>query len=179
MRYILSLLILCNSIVFAQKLPTIEEKTKDFKKNEGFLNFYWDENAGKIWLEISKLDSEFLYQTSLPAGLGSNDIGLDRGLLGNTSIVKFTRTGRKILMTETNYQYRAITNDLAEKRAVEQSFAQSTLWGFSVEAESNGKILVDATDFLLRDAMQIANRLKKAKQGNFNLEKSRSAIFLP
>ncbi|MBS1668293.1 MAG: zinc-dependent metalloprotease [Bacteroidetes bacterium] len=179
MRYFLSLLFLCNSLAFAQKLPTIEEKTKDFKKNEGFLNFYWDENAGKIWLEISKLDSEFLYQTSLPAGLGSNDIGLDRGLLGNTSIVKFTRTGRKILMTETNYQYRAITNDQAEKRAVEQSFAQSTLWGFSVEAESNGKVLVDATDFLLRDAMQIANRLKKAKQGNFSLEKTRSAIFLP
>jgi hypothetical protein len=179
MRYFLSLLFLCNTLAFAQKLPTIEEKTKDFKKNEGFLNFYWDENAGKIWLEISKLDSEFLYQTSLPAGLGSNDIGLDRGLLGNTSIVKFTRTGRKILMTETNYQYRAITNDQAEKRAVEQSFAQSTLWGFSVEAESNGKVLVDATDFLLRDAMQIANRLKKAKQGNFSLEKTRSAIFLP
>ena len=29
----------------AQKLPTIEEKTKNFKKYEGFLDFYWDDNT--------------------------------------------------------------------------------------------------------------------------------------
>ena len=110
-----------------QGLPTIEEKTKEFKKYEGFLNFYWDENAGKIWLEVDKLDSEVLYFTSLPAGLGSNDVGLDRGLLGGERIVKFSKTGRKILLIQPNYNYRAVTNDAAEKRAVEQSFAQSTL----------------------------------------------------
>ncbi len=143
------------------------------------MNFYWDENAGKIFLEINKLDSEILYQSSLPAGIGSNDIGLDRGLLGSTTIVKFSRVGRKILMIEPNYNYRAITNDAAEKRAVEQSFAQSTLWGFAVEAESNNKVLVDATDFILRDAMQVANRIRNMQQGNYALDKTRSAIYLP
>ena len=115
---------------FAQNksLPSIEEKTKEFKKYEGFFNFYWDEANGKIWLEIDKPDSEILYIASLPAGLGSNDIGLDRGLLGGEKIVKFTRTGRKILLIQPNYDYRAITNDNAERRAVEQSFAQSSIW---------------------------------------------------
>ncbi len=143
------------------------------------MNFYWDENSGKIFLEINKLDSEILYQTSLPAGLGSNDIGLDRGLLGSTTIVKFSRTGRKVLMIEPNYNYRAITTDAAEKRAVEQSFAQSTLWGFAVEAESNNKVLVDATDFILRDAMHAVNRIRSMQQGSYSLDKSRSAIYLP
>src|ERR1700710_414831 len=179
MRYCWLIALLCMSVAHAQKIPSIEEKTAGLKKFDGFINFYWDENAGKIWLEVNKLDSEILYQTSLPAGLGSNDIGLDRGLLGSTSIVKFTRTGRKVLMIEPNYNYRAITNDVAEKRAVEQSFAQSTLWGFSVEAESNNKVLVDATDFILRDAMHVANRIRSMQQGNYSLDKSRSAIYLP
>ena len=177
MKYcILLLLLVCSYANAQQKFPTIEEKTAGLKKYEGYLNFYWDENAGKIWLEIDKLDSEILYQTSLPAGLGSNDIGLDRGLLGNTTIVKFSKIGRKVLMIQPNYDYRANTKDAAEKRAVEQSFAQSTLWGFTAEAESNGKVLVDATDFILRDAMKVANRIKASQQGTYILEKSRSAI---
>ena len=160
-------------------MPSIEDKTKDLKKFEGYLNFYWDENAGKIWLEINKLDTEILYIPSLPAGLGSNDIGLDRGLPGGGRIVKFSKVGRKILLIQPNYNYRAVTNDAAEKRAVEQSFAQSTLWGFTVEAETGDHYLVDATDFLLRDAMQVSNRFRKNQQGNYTLDKSRSAIYLP
>jgi hypothetical protein len=171
--------LLVPSLLSAQKLPTIEEKTRDLKKFEGFLNFYWDESAGKIWLEIEKLDTELLYVTSLPAGVGSNDIGLDRGLLGGERIVKFSKTGRKIFLLQPNYNYRAVTTDAAEKRAVEQSFAQSVLWGFTAEAETGTHFLVDATDFLLRDAMQVSARLRSSQQGNYSLDKSRSAIYLP
>jgi hypothetical protein len=166
-------------VSYAQSLPSIEEKTKGLKKYDGYMNFYWDENAGKIWLEVDKLDSEILYQTSLPAGLGSNDIGLDRGLQVDTRVVKFLRTGRKLLMVQPNFEYRANTNDKAEKRAVEQSFAQSAIWGFGIEAESNGHALVDATDFMLRDAVHAANRIRNMHQGNYLPDKSRSAIYLP
>ncbi len=179
MRKLFLLLLLLPLYSLAQKLPTIEEKTKDLKKQEGFLPFYWDENAGKIWLEISKTDTELLYVTSLPAGLGSNDIGLDRGLLGAERIVKFSKVGRKILLIQPNYNYRAASTDAAERRAVEQSFAQSTLWGFTVEAETGDHYLVDATDFLLRDAMQVANRIRGSQQGNYSIDKNRSAVYLP
>ncbi len=162
----------------AQPILSIADKTKGFQLYKGFFNFYWDESQGKIWLEINKLDSEILYQVSLPAGLGSNDVGLDRGILGKTSVVKFSRVGNKLLMIEPNYHYRAITNDPAEKRAVEQSFAQSTIWGFTVEAESGGNVLVDATNFLLRDAMMVSVTLRNSEQGNYDLDKSRSAIYL-
>ena len=178
-RICLLFLLFASLISEAQNLPSIEEKTKGFKKYEGYMNFYWDENAGKVWLEIDKLDTEILYQTSLPAALGSNDIGLDRGLQADTRIIKFARTGRKILMVQPNYEYRAVTTDKAEQRAVEQSFAQSTIWGFVTEAESNGHVLVDATDFLLRDAVKAANRLRGMRQGNYSPDKSRSAIYLP
>ena len=179
MKNFLCLLILTPLFATAQKLPTVEEKTKDLKKYEGFFNFYWDENAGKIFLEVDKLDTEVLYVTSLPAGLGSNDIGLDRGLLGGERIVKFSKVGRKILLIQPNYSYRAVTNDLAEKRAVEQSFAQSTIWGFAAEAETGTHYLVDATDFLLRDAMQVTNRIRESQQGNYSLDNNRSAFYLP
>ena len=161
----------------AQPLQSIEEKTKGYTKQEGFINFYRDDVNGKIWMEVSKFDSELLYVTSLPAGLGSNDIGLDRGLLGGGRVVKFSRVGKKILMIEPNYHYRASSSSIREKVAVEQSFAQSALWGFTAEAESNGIVLVDATDFLTRDAMQTANRIKSTQQGNYALDKSRSAIY--
>jgi uncharacterized protein DUF4953/uncharacterized protein DUF5117 len=163
----------------SELLPSIADKVKGLKAYPGFFNFYWDEGKGKIWLAIDKLDTEVLYQPSLPAGLGSNDIGLDRGLLGPGAVVKFSRVGNKILMIQPNFAFRAVTPDPAEKRAVEQSFAQSTLWGFVVAAETGRTVLVDATDFLLSDVMHIAARLKAAKQGSYNVDASRSAIYLP
>src|SRR5687767_14331084 len=114
------LLVLFSILPFAVNAQlSIDEKAKNMKPYKGYMNFYWEENTGKIFLEISKLDTELLYHTSLPAGLGSNDIGLDRGLMGNTAIIKFTRIGNKVLMVQPNYDYRAITNDASEKRAVE------------------------------------------------------------
>ncbi len=178
MKYFFIPLLFYSFAAFAQKLPAIEEKTKDMKKNAGFMTFYWEESSGKIWLEINKLNTEILYQQSLPAGLGSNDIGLDRGLLGETKIVKFIKVGRKILMIAPNYAYRAVTKDANEKRAVEQSFAQSALWGFTIEAQTNDTVLVDITDFILRDAMRVANRIKAAQQGSYTFDKTRSAIYL-
>ena len=179
MRKIILFLLFVPVFALSQKLATIEEKTKGLQRFAGFLNFYWDESTGRILLEIDTLETEVLYTISLPAGLGSNDIGLDRGLSGGGRIVKFSKTGRKLLMIQPNYEYRAITKDAAENRAVEQSFAQSTLWGFTIEAESNNHYLVDATDFLMRDAMQVANRIKSSQQGNYSLDKTRSAIYLP
>lgn len=176
---LMSLFFLTCTLSFAQSIVSISEKTKNMKPYNGFLNYYWDESTGKIWLQIDKLDQEILYQTSLPAGLGSNDIGLDRGVMGTTSVVKFNRVGNKVLMIEPNYSYRALSSDLAEKRAVEQSFAQSTLWGFVIAAEGSGSVLVDATDFIIRDALKVSNKLRALKQGSYNLDASRSAMYQP
>jgi len=116
---------------------------------------------------------------SLPSGLGSNDIGLDRGLLGGGRIVKFSKIGKKVLMTEPNYSYRANSNSAKERETVELAFAKSTIWGFTAEAETANAVLVDATEFLTRDAMQAANRIRRMQQGNFTLDRNRSALYFP
>ncbi|MFT4153247.1 zinc-dependent metalloprotease [Parafilimonas sp.] len=178
MKHALLLLLLLPVATIAQ-LPSIAVKTKGLKRTDGFIPFYMDEANNKIYLEINKPDSELLYLTSLPAGLGSNDIGLDRGLTGDQRIVKFTRTGNKVLLVQPNYSYRAVTDDKAEQRAVEQSFAQSVLWGFTVEAETGKAFLIDASAFFLRDAMQAANRIRNMNQGSYNISPSRCALYLP
>lgn len=171
--------LLMSGISFAQKLPSIEERMAGLKKMPGYMDLYWDEQNGRMYMEINKWDTELLYVISLPAGLGSNDIGLDRGLGDGGSVVSFSRVGKKIFLTESNYRYRAITNDPSEKRAVEQSFAKSTLWGFNALAETGNRSVVDITPFLMRDAMQVGNRLRRMQQGNFSIDSSRSAVYLP
>jgi hypothetical protein len=161
------------------QLPTIAEKTKGMSKQSGFFSFYWDENSGKIWLEIDKFNQEILYVHSLATGLGSNDIGLDRGQLGAEHVVYFQRVGNKVLLTEPNQKYRAISPNPSEVRAVREAFAESILGGFKVEAQENGKVLVDATDFLLRDAHGVIQAIKRNNQGTYDLDASRSAIYLP
>ena len=165
----------------ASKTPTIAEKTAGAEKLPGYFNLYWDAKQGKLWLEIDKdnWDKEFLYQSSLPAGIGSNDIGLDRGQLGKTAIVRFERSGPKVLLVEENFAYRAVTSDPDERHTVHDSFAESALWGFTVAAEENGNALVDATDFFLRDAHGIPETLRREKQGSYKLDVSRCAIYLP
>ena len=158
---------------------TIAEKTAGAQKLPGYFNLYWDARQGKLWLEIDKWGTEFLYQSGLPAGIGSNDIGLDRGQLGATRIVRFERSGPKVLLVQENLDYRAVSNDPDERRAVRESFAESALWGFTVAAEEKERALVDATDFFLRDAHGIPATLHRVKQGAYHLDASRCAIYLP
>ena len=155
------------------KLPSIDEKTKGFTKIDGYVPLYWDAAAGTLWMEIPALGTEVLYVSALSAGLGSNDIGLDRGQLGATAVVRFERVGPKILMVQPNYDYRVTTDNDYERRALEEAFAKSTLWGFTAAAESGGKVLVELTDFLLRDTHGIVARLRPA---TYRLDRTRSVV---
>ncbi len=157
---------------------TIADKTAGMQTFDGYFKFYWDEKSGKIWLEVDKWNTEFLYVNSLTEGLGSNDIGLDRNQLGGERIVKFMRNGPKVMLLQPNYDYRAISNNADERKSVEQAFAKSVIWGFKVEAEENGKVLIDLTPFLLRDAHGVMQRLTMNNQGTYRLDESRSAISL-
>jgi hypothetical protein len=157
----------------------IESKTAKLQKLDGYIPLYWDAENGKLLMQISRFGEELLYQSSLPAGVGSNPIGLDRGLLGQTQIVTFDRIGPKVLMTAVNYRFRAISNDDAEKRAVADSFARSVMWSFKAEASDANSVLVDATDFFLSDQQGITRSLRQSQQGSYSLDRNRSAIYLP
>ena len=159
--------------------PTIAQKTAGMQAIPGFFPCFWDAKEGKLWLEIDKFDADFLYVESLAAGVGSNDIGLDRGQLGGSHVVRFSRVGPKVLLVEPNLRYRAVGDHPDERVALDQSFAQSVLWGFKVEGEENGRVLIDATPFLLHDAHGVADTLAKQKQGAYKLDDTRCALYLP
>lgn len=160
-------------------LPTITQKTKGMQSYSGFFVNYWDAREGKIWLRIDQWDTPFLFHETLPNGVGSNDLGLDRGQPGNTYLVHFERSGARALLMAENQRYRAITDDPEQQRAVREAFSQSALWGFKVEAEEGDAVLVDATDFFLSDPHGVAATIADAKQGRYRIDPSRSAIYLP
>src|SRR5580698_180897 len=158
---------------------TIGEKTSGMQKLSCFFTYYCDASDGKLWLQIDKWNTQFLYYETLPNGVGSNDVGLDRGQPGKTSVVHFERSGPRILLVAENEGYRAITDDLEQQSAVQQAFAQSVLWGFEATAETDGTALVDATPFFLSDVHEVGAKLAALKQGTYHVDASRSAIYLP
>jgi hypothetical protein len=172
------LMLLCFPFFLQAQNNSIAEKTKTMELHKGYFNYYWDAAQGKIFIVVDKLETPFLYVNSLPAGLGSNDIGLDRGQIGDSRIVYFQRVGKKLLLTQPNTDYRAVTSDPREQKAVNESFAQSILFSFTIEAEEANTLLVDATSFLLRDAHGAADRIRKMKQGTYSLNEGRSAIYI-
>ena len=159
----------------AGRVPSIDERTTGMRKIDGYFPLYWDERTGSMFVEIGRFDTEFLLNTGLAAGLGSNDIGLDRGTGGGARLVSFQRIGPRVLMVQPNMSFRSSSANPLERKSVEDSFAKSVLWGFAVAAEADGRVLVDATDFLLRDITGAGSSLRP---GNYRVDRTRSAFYL-
>ena len=157
-------------------MPSVSEKTRGMQRFEGFFTFYFDQSKGDIWLEIDDDMEEFLMVSYLSHGLGSNDIGLDRGRIGGEKLVRFRRFGNRMLLIEPNLDFRAGTDNQAEQKAVEESFAASALYGFDIEAEGKGTVLLNATGFLMVDHNQVAGFLRSADQGQYAVDTRRCAL---
>lgn len=181
-RHLLSALI---ALLFAspaaarQSPPSIAERTDGMERMEGFFDLYWDAGTGSLFWEIDRLDTEFLYQISMGSGLGSNPVGIDRGQLRGTHVLEAKRVGPRVLLMEPNYEFVAQSDNPTEVQAVRDAFAPSVHWGFDVAAETGNRVLVDATDFFLRDARGVIDQIANRGQGTFTLDRSRSAIHLP
>ena len=160
----------------ADAIGSIGDRTAGMKKIDGFFPVYWDEATGHLWLEVPKLDVEVLHSTGFATGLGSNDIGIDRGALTGSRIIKFERVGPRLLMVQPNYRYRGTSDNAAEKRDVNEAFARSVLWAFPIAGATDGRVLVDFTEFLVRDANDIAGRLRP---GTYRFDAGRSTVHLP
>jgi hypothetical protein len=169
------------STAVAQQSPqspprTWAQQTSNLERHDGFIPFYFDEKTGKLLVEVSRLDQDFLYLYSLSTGLGSNARGLDRGTTGDDGVVRFQRFGPKLFLVRRNLDYRA-SRDTVEERTVEESFATSVLASFPILAEEKGKFLIDASDFVLQDVFDVRRNLQQGQQGSFRLDRSRSAIY--
>ncbi|TVZ59573.1 uncharacterized protein DUF5118 [Flavobacteriaceae bacterium MAR_2010_105] len=172
-RSIIFILVLISNLSFSQIL-----KNKRLDTYKGYFNFYYEVSEDKIYLEVDKLDEEFLYVSSLASGVGSNDIGLDRGQLGSERIVKFVKAGNKLLLIQPNLDYRAITDNQLEKKSVEQAFAKSVLFGFPIEESFKNSYIIDITSFLMQDMHGVSNTLRYQDEGNYSIDLSKSALSL-
>ena len=159
----------------ADELPSIADKTADMDRMDGFLPLYWDADMGQLWMEIPEMGVEMIHFMGYGAGLGSNDLGLDRGALRGSRIVKFERIGRKILMVQPNYRFRAQSDNPDERRAVRDAFARSVVWDFTPAAETGGRVLVDATPFVLADHI---NAGASMRPGTYRLDANRSTVYM-
>jgi len=151
----------------------------DYQVFDGFVDLWWDAEQGRMLMRVDAFDEPLLYQSSLPRGVGSNDIGLDRGQLGATRVVRFLRSGPKVLLVEDNLQYRASSDNDDERQAVAESFAPSVIWGFTDIDPASDSTIIDATSFFVRDAHGVAARLELMQEGIYSVDDSRSAIYLP
>ncbi len=175
---LVSLVLISQAQTTTPAKKTISTFTEKMQKIDGFMPLYVNSDDGKVYVEIARFNQEFLYLVSLPTGVGSNPLGLDRGQLGTTKVVTFERAGNKVLMVQPNYEFRA-TGDAKQKKSVEESFARSVIWGFKVEASEGERVLVDATAFIVRDAHGVADRINQQRQGTYGFDESRSALYLP
>ena len=179
------LLLLAAAPSFAQKtdtvaaIPTIAAKTAGMKHINGLLPLDWDAKAGKLYLEVPHHDVDLLWTNSLPYGTGSNDLGLDRGQTAPGRVVRFDRHGPKLLLVEPNGHFRSSSADAAERLTVRESFPESVLWGFKIEAEDPSEaVLVDATDFFVRDVHNVTEALARTQQGVYKVDLTRSTIAM-
>lgn len=163
--------------------PAVADKWDDITSQartiEGFLPLYWVGDEGKLYAEVAELGAPFIYYTGLSQGVGSNDLGLDRGRLGDTQLVQFERHGARVLLVALNTRYKAQSDNPQERAAVAEAFATSVLWGFDIAAEQSGRFLIDVSAFAQRDAMELGPLLADRGEGSYKVDASRSAIFLP
>lgn len=171
------ILLLISVSFFSFNQAQVLKKT-NLKTYEGYFDFYYDESSDKIYLKVDKLKEEFLYVNSLASGIGSNDIGLDRGQLGNERLVYFEKAGNKLLLIQPNLKFRANTDNVLERKSIEQAFAKSVLFGFKIEETKGGSYIVDFTPFLMEDTHGVAERLKENKEGTYKIDATKSALAL-
>ena len=166
----------CNLIIYNSNSFQLQEKVL-----QGFFEFSYSSEDGRIILKLNKakdLEKEFLYVSSLSQGIGSNDIGLDRGQLGEERLVYFKKMGNKIMLIQPNLIFRSSSSNKLEKKSIEEAFAKSVLFGFDIYKSTKADIFIDLTPFLMQDMHGVSDRLEKRGEGKYIIDGNRSAIFL-
>lgn len=178
--FVVALFLGSSTFAAAQQAPAakIAERTGALQPADGFVPFYWDAARGRVLIEIPVFGQDVLYYVSAASGAGSVELPFDRGILGD-SVIRFERSGPRVLVVEQNLRYRAVGGHAALVESVRDSFASSVLAALPVEADEGGRVLVDATPLFLRDAADVEGRLRRANQGTFRFDAGRSGFHAP
>lgn len=166
--------------VAAQRTPPATPvNISALERHDGFVPFYWDEARGRILLEIPKLNQDLLYFAGAGKGIGSVELGVDRGASYASTVIYFDRAGPRVNVVQRNLKFRALEGNAALQQGMEESFASSILAALPIESEANGKLIVDATPLFIRDTINLEGLLRRQNQGAYKLDPLRSSIYLP
>ncbi|MEO1188841.1 MAG: DUF5117 domain-containing protein, partial [Pseudomonadota bacterium] len=149
----------------------VHESVDEFVRKDGFLTLFADEEGGRVYAVFPAANEDdvslrAIYAAGLTSGLGSNPIGLDRGLFDGGSLIAFRKIGNRLVAEQENWNYQASSENPLERKAVRESFARSFLWSGEITATGpNGESLVDISSFLTRDALGIVKTLKDHPDG--------------
>jgi hypothetical protein len=141
---------------------------------DGFVPLQWNKATGRMHLLIRQLGEELLYVDRLSHAVG--DYRLERGNLSRPQVVRFERRGGRLFLVAVNYAWRTSSQEPAQRRAVRESFPESVIWAFGIEGEREDGVLVDGTEFFLRDAFDIAGKLSGTGEGPYVLDGQRCAV---
>ena len=155
---------------------SLASRVQGMERREGFVGVYLDRTQGKVYLELPHDSLRALAFFTLATGLGSSPIGLDRGADGRSQVVDFSRDGNRVLAVFENWAYRSSSTNSAHVRSVEESFPPSTVAALPLLAEEGGRLLVDATEFVVRDWIRVAQALTDEHQGSYTLARDRSGV---
>jgi hypothetical protein len=156
---------------------SIGARTGGMERRDGLIPLYLDERQGKLYLEIPRDSLRVLAFFLQSTGLGSNPIGIDRGANGPDQVARFDRNGDRVLVVFENWNYRGTSqSDAGLAKTVAESFPASTVAALPLLAVEGGRMLVDATDFVYRDWLDVAGTLARSNEGSYSLARDRSSI---
>lgn len=161
----------------ASSAQSFSQHVVGMKKQAGLFDIWTHREQARVLMSVAELDKAFLMVTSLPFGLGSNDVGLDRGQVGSSKLVRFERHGKRLFLVQENTRFIANSSNADERASVREAFAGAVLWAGDILATENNAHLIDFSSFLLADRHGVADSLNRTRQGNYAVDEKRSAVL--
>lgn len=136
-----------------------------------------DAETGGVHLEIPGLDQDVLYMNALGTGLGSaRTFGLDVGSGGDEAVVQFQRHGPRVVMVRRNTTMISTADDPGYREGVQRAFPDAVMASMEIVEDEGGRLVVDATDFLLSDLVDVRGTVRDADLGQIQLERDKSYV---
>ena len=162
------------------------------ERRDGFIPLLWDASQGKLFFELSQFDKDILYYTEIAKGSGSGSVGFEWAGGGEGGVIQFQHIGPKVLVVQKNTRFRAGNGGPGLEQGVEESFPDSILASLPVVKTEGGKVIVDATPLVVRDAAGFGSGGRGGRGGalpggvvelaagvTWQFDPARSAIYLP
>jgi len=177
----LALIVVLSGSAFAQ--PGVERR-------EGYIPMLWDAGQGRLLFELTRFDQDVLYFTSVAKGSGSGSVGLEWAGGGEGGVIQFQRVGPKVMVVQKNLRFRAGNGGAGIEKGIDASFPDSIIASLPVIRTDAGKVIVDATPLVVRDAAGFAAPRAGGGRGGpqaveliagttWRFDPDRSAIYLP